>query len=79
VVDPEALDPDNPFEIDAQNRPHLAKHDHLTEEDVFDVYFGDPVFAPARPPAQWLMIGPVPGDMLTVPLAAAARDDHFDR
>lgn len=71
-IDLDLLDYDDPFEIDDANRPHLAKHHPFTEEDVFDVFFGDPVFAPAEPPAELLMIGPVPGEILVVPLVPAA-------
>jgi hypothetical protein len=34
--DPELLDPDDPFEIDDGNRPHLAKHSPHTDADLMD-------------------------------------------
>jgi hypothetical protein len=74
------LDPDDPFEIDDGNRPHLYKHLPVVAgkpitvgvEDLYDVYtFGNPLFYPAREDgaADWLMIGKVPGLILVVPLA----------
>lgn len=77
TLDLEALDQNDPFEIDADNRPHLAKRLPYTEDDAYDVFFGDPIFVDApHEPALWLMIGPVPGDMLIIPLAPAKRDDQ---
>jgi hypothetical protein len=49
--DIDLLDPDNPFEIDDGNRPHLYKHLPVADgrhvsvgvEDILDVYlYGDP-------------------------------------
>jgi hypothetical protein len=34
--DLEALDPDDPFELDSGNLPHLTKHAPLTAEDALD-------------------------------------------
>ena len=46
--DLEALDPDDPFELDDGNLPHLAKHAPFTAEDAVDAWtFGDPLFYPA--------------------------------
>jgi hypothetical protein len=59
TLDVDLLDPDDPFEVDDGNRPHLYKH--LPEddkgrpvavgpEDVLDAYiYGDPVFYEADP------------------------------
>lgn len=66
-----ALDQDDPFELDDVNLAHLARHAPYTVEDVLDVFFGAPIFTDAEPPAVWLMIGPVPGDFLVVPLTMA--------
>jgi hypothetical protein len=79
--DPDLLDPEDPFEIDDGNRPHLLKH-LLTDdtgrpitvgpEDLLDLYlYGDPVFYEAgeEGEADWLMLGMVPGLVLCVPLA----------
>jgi hypothetical protein len=72
-LDPDLLDPENPFEIDDGNRVHLVKHlpdDDQGKpvaagpEDVLDAYlYGDPVFYPAGESgaADWLMVGMVPG------------------
>lgn len=69
----EGLDSEDPFEIDDRNRAHLAKHPPYTEEDIYDAYWGDPVFAPSKPPAELLMIGSIPGDWIVVPLVAGSR------
>ncbi len=46
--DIDALDPDDPFEIDDDNLPHLAKQAPFTAEDALDAWaFGDPLFYPA--------------------------------
>lgn len=79
AFDPGALDPDDPFEIDEDNGPHLFVHAYvdrgrvlsLTVDDLYDVFWGDPWFTrAAHPPADWMMTGEVPGDeVLTAPLA----------
>jgi hypothetical protein len=75
------LDAEDPFEIDDGNRPHLLKHLPVDgrrrpvavgPEDILDVYlYGDPSFFEAKEggPADWLMIGIVPGLTICVPLA----------
>ena len=71
-LDVELLDDENPFEIDAGNRPHLFSHETFGEDDLADVWASDPLFFPARPEggADWLMVAEVPGgDILVVPLA----------
>lgn len=35
----------------------------------------DPLFYPAKPPAHWLMVAEVSGQVLMVPLAASGHDD----
>jgi hypothetical protein len=71
--DPELLDPDEPFQIDDGNRPHLAKHSPYTQADIFDAW-ADPDLlfaeAAANGPADWLLIAALPGgDVVQVPLA----------
>ena len=61
------LDRDDPFEVDDQ-LVHLFKHGGLGLDDVYDVWWDNPLYYPARPPADWLMVGEVPGDVLVVPL-----------
>jgi hypothetical protein len=71
--DLDALDSDDPFELDSGNLPHLAKHTPFTAEDALDAWtFGDPLFYPAAEegPADWLMVARVPGAIVVVPLAA---------
>jgi hypothetical protein len=70
LFDLDLLDEDNPFEIDAQ-AAHLFKHPHLGIEDIREVWASDPIFYPAKPPAQWLMVAEVDGTVLMVPLAPA--------
>lgn len=71
--DPALLDDDAPFEIDNDNRPHLAKHHPYTAEDLADAW-NDPnvLFVPAGVdgPADWLLVARLPGgDLVEVPLA----------
>jgi len=62
--------PARPFEIDAQSA-HLFKHPRLGIEDIREVWASDPMFYPAKPPAHWLMVAEVDGNVLMVPLAPA--------
>lgn len=69
--DLDALDPEDPFELDDGNRPHLAKHEHFSEADLLDIY-ADALYYPGAEggSAHWLMVGEPPGeDPLVVPLA----------
>jgi len=75
------LDPDDPFEIDEANGPHLAAEQGLGLEDALDVLFGDPEFYDddSGGSADWLMVGLVPGgEVLVVPLAQA-RNSGFGK
>lgn len=79
--DPGSLDPDDPFEIDEDNEPHLYSHSYvdggkvlaLSPPDLYDIFWGAPLFArAAHPPADWMMTGEIPGgEVLTAPLAPA--------
>jgi hypothetical protein len=81
------LDTEDPFEIDDGNRPHLFKHlptdgrgrpVAVGPEDILDVYlYGDPSFYKASEdgPADWLMVGMVPGLTICVPLAPPNHGD----
>jgi hypothetical protein len=76
--DVDALDPDDPFELDDDNIPHLAKHAPFTSEDVLDAWaFGDPLFYPAAEdgPADWLMVARLPEGIVVVPLAPPRAED----
>ena len=85
--DLDLLDPEDPFEIDGGNRPHLAKHlpddDHgrpvpVGPEDVLDAYlYGDPDYYEPDESGQadWLMIGMVPGLVISVPIAPPNSGD----
>ncbi len=72
--DPDLLDEQEPFEIDAQ-AAHLFKHPNLGVEDIEEVWSSDPLFYPAKPPAHWLMCAEVSGRVLVVPLAPT-RSGH---
>lgn len=77
--DLDALDPDDPFEIDDDNVPHLAKHAPFTADDVLDAWaFGDPLFYPAAEdgPADWLMVAQLPEAIVVVPLAPPRTHDR---
>lgn len=84
--DLDLLDPNDPFEIDDRNRPHLYKHLPVAEdryvsvgvEDILDVYlYGDPMYEPGdeEHEADWIMIGEAPGIVLAVPLAPPRKPD----
>jgi hypothetical protein len=76
--DLEALDSDDPFELDDGNIPHLANHAPFTAEDAVDAWtFGDPLFYPAAEdgPADWLMVARIPGAVVVVPLAPPRSGD----
>ena len=72
--DPDLLDDDWPFEIDHQVS-HLFKHPHLGVDDIRDMWASEPLFYPAKPPAHWLMVAEVGGQVLMVPLAPLTTGD----
>ena len=81
------LDSDEPFEIDQDNAPHLAKHLLMVDgksvrvsiDDVSELftwgavrfYEGDP----ARGPAHWLIVCRIEDVVVTVPIVPAANGD----
>ena len=67
------LDEDDPFEIDAQ-AAHLFKHAPSGIDDVDEAWRSEPLY-PARPPAHWLMVAKIAGDVLVVLLAAPDSGD----
>ena len=69
LFDLDLLDDEDPFEIDEQ-LAHLFKHAELGVDDIREVWQSDPIFYPARPPADWLMVAELSGRVLVVPLAA---------
>jgi hypothetical protein len=74
LFDLDLLDDDDPFEIDEQVA-HLFKHPYLGVEDIHDVWQSDPIFYPAKPPAHWLMVSEVSGQVLVVPLAPSSSGE----
>ena len=72
--DIDALDEHDPFEIDDQ-AAHLFKHAPLGISDIYEVWDAEPLFYPAKPPAHWLMVAEVAGEVLVVPLAPSDSGD----
>jgi hypothetical protein len=83
----DALDPDDPFEVDELNSPHLAKHLLMSDgrpvivtiSDVRDHYAGGAVQVyeadPDRGPAHWLIVCRIDGVVVTVPILPAKSGD----
>lgn len=71
--DPHLLADGEPFELDVDNLPHLAKHTPFTHEDLVDAWVsGEPLFVAApHGPADWLMLAELAGEVLVIPLARA--------
>lgn len=68
--DPELLDEGDPFEIDDDNGPHLAKHSPFAPDDVYEAWV-DPIrifVAPPHPPAEWVLVARVGDEVVDVPL-----------
>jgi hypothetical protein len=74
AFDLDLLDDEWPFEID-DHLSHLSKHPYVNTEDVAEVWMSDPLFYPAQPPAHWLMVAEVSGQVLIVPLAPSRSGD----
>ena len=74
LLDIDLLDDDEPFEIDDQ-AAHLFKHAPLGIDDIYEVWASEPLFYPAVPPAHWLMVAEVAGQVLVVPIASPDADD----
>lgn len=70
LFDLDELDDEDPFEIEDQ-AVHLFKHAPLGVDDIRDVWQSDPLFYPAKPPAHWLMVAEVAGQVLGGALGAA--------
>ncbi len=74
LFDLDLLDDGDPFEIDDQ-AAHLFKHTPLGIDDIYDVWISAPLFYAAIPPAHWLMVAEVAGQILVVPLAPPHSGD----
>lgn len=72
--DIDLLDDGDPFEIDDQ-AAHLFKHAALGPDDIHEVWGSDPIFYPAKPPAHWLMVAEIAGEVLVVPIAPTDSGD----
>jgi hypothetical protein len=44
-------------------------------DDIRDMWASEPLFYPAKPPAHWLMVAEVGGQVLMVPLAPSTTGD----
>lgn len=56
--------------------PTQARSQTLTLDDIQEVWNSDPLFYPAKPPAHWLMVAEVAGEVLVVPLAPSDSGDE---
>ena len=74
LFDLDQLDDTDPFEIDRQ-AAHLFKHDPFGIDTIYEIWNSDPLFYPAIPPAHWLMLANIAGQVVMVPLAPS---DHGD-
>ena len=74
MFDLDVLDDDYPFEIDDQ-AAHLFKHAAFGIADIQEVWKSEPLFYPAKPPADWLMVAEVAGSVMVVPLAKPDSGD----
>ncbi len=45
----------------------------------YEIWNSDPLFYPAIPPAHWLMIAEIAGEVVMVPLAPSGRGDPSRR
>jgi len=72
LFDLDLLDDEDPFEIDHQVA-HLLKHPNLGVDDLADVWTSDPLFYAAVPPAHWLMVSEVAGQVMVVPGSTELR------
>ncbi len=72
--DIDLLDEVDPFEIDRQVA-HLFKHDALGVDDIYEIWNSDPLLFPAAPPAHWLMVADIAGNVVMIPLAPSDFDD----
>ena len=74
LFDLDRLDDTDPCEIDRQ-AAQLFKHDPFGIDDIYEIWNSDPLFYPATPPAHWLMVAEISGEVLMVPLAPSDHDD----
>lgn len=61
--DVNALDPVDPFELDADNEPHLAKHEGCDPELLYSMWGGERLFFRAHGPADWLLVADMGGEV----------------
>ena len=74
MFDLDRLDDTDPFEIDRQ-AAHIFKHHPFGIGDIYEIWNSDPLFYPAKPPAHWLMVAEIAGQVVVVPLAPSDHDD----
>lgn len=86
-LDVDLLDADDPFEVDQDNAPHLAKHLVMVDGRPVRVSIDDvrALFAwgavrfyesdQSRGPAHWLIVCRIEDAVITVPIVPAANGD----
>ena len=74
LFDLDQLDDNDPFEMTAK-QPTCSNTPDSESTTFNDVWQSDPVFYPAKPPADWLMVAEVHGEILVVPLARSDSND----
>lgn len=69
-----ALDPEQPFELDHVNSPHLAKHPGCDPELLYSIWASERRFYPAaHGPADWFLVAETGG---IVYLATLMKAEH---
>jgi hypothetical protein len=77
-LDPDLLDPLDPFELDDDNLAQLGKWDGLTREDLLEAWRGEPrlFMAPESFPADWDLVSEVASvGTIVVPLMSPKSGD----
>lgn len=75
------IDTADPFEVDANNEPHLSADPQFCVDDALDVLAGDPEFYEdeSEGSGEWLMVGPVPGGLLLVVPVSQSRYSGYSK
>jgi hypothetical protein len=73
---PALLDPEDPFELDAVNTPHLAKHEGCDPELLYSMWASDCRFLPAdHGPADWFLVADLGGETFFAPVMPSSDSD----
>jgi hypothetical protein len=77
LFDIDALDDEDPFEIDDRNAPHLAKYEGCDSELLYSMWAEDPQFHEAKHlPAHWYMVASVAGTVYCATLMPSQYSGH---